>query len=89
MSEHWVYGAIGLLLVLHVIAVVRAYRKGQASGRAQASTENQTAGQGIECPDCGVVNGQRYRFCRQCVSELPGQVSVLESSSNPSERRTL
>jgi hypothetical protein len=26
----------------------------------------------VECPDCGAANELGYRFCRSCVSELPG-----------------
>lgn len=89
MSGHWVYGAIGLLVALHLVALVRADRKGTESERAERGSEGDTSSQGAECPDCGVVNDERYRFCKQCVSELPGQASVLEATTGPAERRTL
>ncbi len=86
MSEHWVYAAIGLLLVLHVVVLVRAYRK---AGEGSRQREEYRTPHGIECPNCGSANGEEYRYCRRCVTELPGQLSLLDQQTQPQERRTM
>jgi len=87
MSEYWMYGLIGLLLGLHIVALVRAYRR--STKTAANPPDEAVTPQGIECTNCGVVNGDGYRYCRQCVSELPGQPSTLDGVSGPERRQTL
>lgn len=41
----------------------------------------------VACPDCGNRNNRGYRFCRQCVSELPGATSVEIGPRFPFGRR--
>lgn len=53
---------------------------GDADGeaRTEASTDGARAEAGDDeagvcrCPDCGTPNESGYRFCKQCVAELPG-----------------
>ena len=37
----------------------------------------------VTCPDCGTENEQDYRYCRSCVTELPGSKLLTRSSSTP------
>ena len=38
------------------------------------------------CPDCGAENDLSYRFCRNCVEELPSSAVETASSAAPSRR---
>lgn len=100
MPGEWVYGAILVLSVLHLLALAYAYRNHPGAGEsgespnrnAMAVSEDATDRvhtEDVECPECGAVNARGYRFCRHCVGELPGEVSVLEQSSRAESRRML
>jgi predicted amidophosphoribosyltransferase len=59
-----------------------------------AAAETDAAGEyvteeDVECPNCGEENERGYRYCRQCVSELPGQVSLVDGSLAPRGRCAL
>lgn len=90
MTGSWVYGAVALLTVLHGMALLYAYRNGRRAVRtgATADADRYVTEEGVECPDCGTLNETEYRFCRRCVSELPGHVSFTDDSSAPWGRRT-
>lgn len=82
MPPEWLYGAfIGLALV-HLLVAVRAYRAREAAVQAEAVA----ATDGLECETCGAVNEPSYRFCRECVSELPGRAPVVGGGASPGER---
>ncbi|MFB6309423.1 MAG: hypothetical protein ABEH35_08845 [Haloarculaceae archaeon] len=40
----------------------------------------------VECPDCGAENDLGYRFCRHCVSELPGVGPMTREVPSPAGR---
>lgn len=40
----------------------------------------------VRCRACGTANGAEYRFCRACVSELPGAGFALEPTIDASPR---
>jgi hypothetical protein len=90
MTAEWLLLAIGLLMVTHL--VVLAYVMGRDSRRSTAATDGETeyrTGEMVDCPHCGETNEPEYRFCRQCVSELPTGGSVLQTRAGPRGRRTL
>jgi len=99
MTGDWVYGAIFVLSVLHLLALAYAYRNrpaagesGDSPGRGASGGDGATGhrhGGDVECPECGAVNARGYRFCRRCVAELPGWMSFLGESSPAESRRTL
>lgn len=41
----------------------------------------------VECPNCGAENGLGYRFCGNCVAELPGVASFDSATRSPGPRR--
>jgi hypothetical protein len=91
MTHVWVYGGILLLTLLHSLVLIYAYSKSQ---NASATSSDENARQyvtenGIECPNCGVLNERGYRYCRQCVVELPGSVATLGDDAMPQSRRTM
>ncbi|MDY6780532.1 MAG: hypothetical protein SV760_08330 [Halobacteria archaeon] len=47
---------------------------------------NEPAEEHVRCSDCGAVNETEYRFCRRCVSELPGKARRNVSDSLPDGR---
>jgi hypothetical protein len=87
-TGYWVFGAIAVLVLLHGIVLLYAYRRGQVpegDSRADARTDATS----VECLSCGALNERDYRFCRRCVCELPGPASFTTGSSALASRRTL
>lgn len=97
MPSDWVFVAIGMLLVVHLAVVIYAIRYGSqhtpAGTRAGAGSAQQAEPErtddGIRCPTCGETNELEYKYCRQCVAELPTRVSFMNESSSSESRRTL
>lgn len=91
MPVDWVLVAIALLMVVH-LAVLAYVLDRNSAGWDSGETENPQqyfTDDGVTCPSCGETNEPDYRFCRQCVSELPTGVSFLTESSSPQSRRTM
>lgn len=82
MEGYWLLGAVLALAALQVAAVLYARR-------ARRGGDERTASGDVECPGCGAVNGTDYRYCRRCVSELPGGTRLRPGSDPPRSRRTL
>lgn len=86
-GTEWVYAAIAALLFAHLLTLLYAYRVNQSESSFDAASTEETTGSddvtrprnltGSEdpsvcrCPECGTENDSTYRFCRQCVAELP------------------
>lgn len=78
MVSEWVYGAIALLVGLHVLTMLYAYRhRGDPAGASAGSDTETPRGnatddspKSISCPNCGTRNNRDYQFCRQCVTDL-------------------
>ena len=43
----------------------------------------------VRCPNCGTENELGYRYCGNCVDELPGAVSPANSGMRSSQRGIL
>jgi predicted amidophosphoribosyltransferase len=65
--ESWLLGVLGVVAVVHTIAIVAAYRRAKAASEATHQGADE-----IVCAECGTDNDPAYRFCRECVAELPG-----------------
>lgn len=87
IGEPWLYGSMVATTVLYL--GVFLYARYRSSGdRAPAEADHGTVVEGtlVACPSCGVDNERGYRFCRRCVTELPGAVSDYGPSDLPRGR---
>lgn len=68
MVPKWVYGtAMAVTLVQLATLYLHRTRVARGSGSSERAD-----GATVECSECGAENESGYRFCRVCVSELPG-----------------
>jgi hypothetical protein len=76
-----VFAALGVVQ-LAVLAYVFVRRRRISNANANAKTPGGRArengdgresadGWAVRCPECGASNDSRFRYCRQCVTELP------------------
>lgn len=77
LGSEWLYGAIALLVGVHVLTILYAYRRqGEpAAGAEQSDPEsslsaNSDEAELVSCAHCGAVNEHGYQFCRECVADL-------------------
>ena len=79
LGSEWLYGAIALLVGVHVLTILYAYRRrGEpAAGAEQSDPETSLSSGGdgderdvVSCAHCGAVNEHGYQFCRECVADL-------------------
>lgn len=79
-SSVWVHGAVVALAVAQFFIFWYLYRRSSASGTHQmrgSSATTATQGDGSEsgrrvaCPNCGTVNTGDFRYCHECVEDLP------------------
>ena len=89
MSWYWVYGAIALLSLVHLAVLAYAYHNGDRRRPEVGGSKESVSGDRVECPDCGAANDRGYRYCRACVSELPGHLSFENTSTSPRSRGML
>jgi hypothetical protein len=76
LVSEWLYGAIALLVGIHILTMLYAYRRNSDPAGASMQAEppppvNEAHDEArVTCPHCGVTNRSGYRFCKQCVSDL-------------------
>lgn len=91
--------ATNLLSVLALGLLARRRLRGtdrERAGPATATTPETGAGTGtgteadvdthvetVRCPDCETANERGYRFCRDCLAELPGATRFGGGGSDP------
>jgi len=83
MGSEWLYAAIALLVGLHVLTMLYAYRsQGEpAASATQQETEptpapsDSESDERVRCQHCGANNERDYRFCKRCVADLSGSAS--------------
>lgn len=68
------------VMVLGAITLLAAYSllRGTSGQPLPAAGESPEKGV-VECPHCGTENERGYRFCRECVGDLPGDRDVARS----------
>ncbi|MFB6300055.1 MAG: hypothetical protein ABEH65_07325 [Halobacteriales archaeon] len=82
--EPWFYVlliGIGGLHLLVALLVLR-FESGRTTAHARRveTADDETSGDHVTCGECGATNETGYRYCRQCVSELPGMVTASQST---------
>ncbi|WP_276270677.1 DUF7577 domain-containing protein [Haloarcula litorea] len=91
LGSEWLYGAIALLVGLHVLTMLYAYNRRSEPASAPTQSDPETrggtggddGGGTVECAYCGTRNDRTYQFCRECVADLsssaPRRQSVEET----------
>ena len=91
LGSEWLYGAIALLVGVHILTMLYAYRlQGDpASGAAQsdpgatpAVTSDEETGV-VACANCGARNEEGYKFCRRCVADMSSGTPRRPSRERP------
>jgi ribosomal protein L40E len=95
----WVYASIAAVALFHLFVLVYLQTRGNrpaadASGAPEPASNAGDAPEAVEDPDgdtvrcrqCGAENERRFRFCRNCVAELPGP-SLSEGAGGVSASR--
>ncbi|MFB6281562.1 MAG: hypothetical protein ABEH40_06050 [Haloferacaceae archaeon] len=80
---------LSVVLVAAALLVLGTRTGGDAGGDppGDAADGRDAAGDGrVECPSCRTTNGAEYRFCRECLDELPGRSGVGAAGSGPRRR---
>lgn len=92
-AEPWLLGSTVLLCLLYTAVLFHLYqlRKTTPAHNAGAESANTDSPmgeskEGITCPSCGSTNNPEYRFCRECVGELPGRHAHWSPSDIPTGR---
>lgn len=89
MTPAWLTGVLVAVTVVHVCLLLVVVRAGGLAGGREADPSVYRHEEGLECAACGELNGEEYRFCRHCVSRLPGRSGFGDGGSRPGGRRTL
>lgn len=76
IGESWLLSAMLALIGLQVLTLAIAYWRGEGPfATADRDQEAMTSSGAVQCPDCGAENGPEFRYCRRCVTDLPGAIS--------------
>lgn len=86
--ESWTYWLLFAVAGSHLLAVlVRHWAMSKRAGGDRAAEPRGEVGAGeVACRECGTVNEAGYRFCRLCVTELPGATEIETRRSAPAGR---
>lgn len=76
----WFYvlliGIGGLHLLVALLVVRFESNRGVNQPGLTAAGDDEPSSDHVTCGECGTANEVGYRYCRQCVSELPGTISA-------------
>lgn len=56
-------------------------------GAETSPTDGQSATE-VDCPECGASNRREFKYCRQCLAELPTGASFVRRAAGGRSRRT-
>jgi ribosomal protein L40E len=91
LGSEWLYGAIGLLVGVHILTMLYAYRQqGEPAsataqsdpGATQPATNDEQTG-GVTCAHCGARNEEGYQFCRECIADMSSGTPQRPSRGRP------
>ena len=80
MPADWLLAVIAVLFLTHVALLAAVIKRGNQ--RAERTREQDGT---LDCPRCETANEPDYRYCRECVAELPAGRAV---SRDPAESRS-
>lgn len=87
MTSAWLTGALVAVTVAHVaLLLVVLWARGLGGGGPDPDVYRHE--EGLECAGCGTLNDEDFRYCKRCVSELPGRAGRRGSGSSPDGSRT-
>lgn len=87
--QPWLY-TLFIVGGFHVFAVAYAYWSKQGPDddvEPVDSTEQSAQSKEVDCPECGATNERGYKYCANCVSELPGGGNIDRVPSAPAGRQ--
>ncbi|AAG20860.1 MULTISPECIES: DUF7577 domain-containing protein [Halobacterium] len=90
--QPWLYTLVVVVGGFHVLAVLYAYWSKQSSDggvEPADSTKKSVQTKEVDCPECGTTNEREYRYCANCVSELPGGGNIGRMPTAPVGRQIL
>lgn len=89
ITEQWQLNLLAGAFVIHLLAMGLMYRYRNDASRPGGSASDperdlidREAGV-LECPNCAAENELGYRYCRSCVSELPGSMTFDGAGNTP------
>lgn len=89
MAVAWLYGVLIALIAVQLFAAYASVRTHRTDGTALGDETDAVVDESAEvvsCPSCGAENDLGYRFCRQCVGELPVSSPYPTKSGAPRGR---
>lgn len=90
IPQPWLYTLLVVVGGFHVLAALSAYWFIQTSDNGVDSadgTEQSEESKNVECLECGTANERGYRYCANCVSELPGGGDIDRAPTQPVGRQ--
>ncbi len=85
--DPWIYAVSMGIILSHLLVVYVAYRSDSPSSSTSLNTARED--DLVECTHCGEVNEAVYRFCRECIGELPSRLEPAGSGATPAGRGIL
>jgi hypothetical protein len=85
--EPWLSALLFVVVGAHALAVVYAYLVGPGRAESESADAADRADE-VVCPACGATNERGYRYCGNCVTELPGTVGAGRRGVSPLGGRT-
>lgn len=89
-NSHWLLWLGVAMVGLQLYWAYQLYRHGKREtllsdpgDQSNMSNFSTTDGNSVTCPHCRTENDRGYRFCRECVGELPGGMAIQETADRP------
>jgi len=78
-------GNVLVLLFVQALLAARSVAPAGREGGERSTLVDEERGR-VRCPDCTAENDAGYRFCRECLSELPGGARFAGGGWGPVRR---
>jgi hypothetical protein len=81
-----IVGVTLAILLVNAALAVYAWTRRPATAEHDSAVEKRTRSgdaSTVACPNCGAENEPEYRYCRACVSELPGYAANHPQFASP------